>query len=78
VAALGLNTTRKTDDARILNLYTNRGRPRRAAPTVRPTVPGTFAAANLIRDEYLDQSFFCVLTSTRLFTCGFPLELALN
>jgi len=38
VAALGLNTTPKADDARILKPCTNRGRPRRAAPTVRPEI----------------------------------------
>jgi len=38
VAALGLNMTLETDTARILKPCINRGRPRRAAPTLRSEV----------------------------------------
>ena len=42
MAALGLNRVRKLRGRRCLSPYANRGRPRRAAPTVRSEITDTF------------------------------------
>jgi len=49
VAALGLNRVRQPEAVTFLNFLFNRGRPRRAAPTVRPVIKGKLHAMKLMR-----------------------------